>query len=228
MQSLLLAKPQPAKRVLPSFSENLWVSTAREAPANVSSLDDALQALTEADRVIQTQAEHIRHLESLAMTDELTGLLNRRGFTMSLQREIALARRDEAANGVLVMADLDGFKAINDKWGHNTGDAYLQAVADALVGDVRTSDIVARLGGDEFAILFPRMDEADSAKRLATLDKNFNERCAKFGDLSLPLRASFGMSVYTGTDTVEAILANADLKLYAHKASRKKKELVTA
>src|SRR5208283_4427993 len=110
-----------------------------------------------AEHVIRSQAEHIRRLESLAMTDELTGLLNRRGFMMALQRELSMAKRDSAANGIVAMIDLDGFKSVNDTWGHNVGDDYLQSVAEALLGLVRSSDIVARLGGDEFAIIFTRM-----------------------------------------------------------------------
>src|SRR5262249_31672127 len=132
-------------------------------------------------------------------------------------------RRDSAAEGILVMADLDGFKSINDMWGHGVGDDYLQAVAHTLLSCVRASDIVARLGGDEFAILFTRMNENIGLKRLARLEKEFNSRMIQFGDKSLPLRASFGLSPYLGTDTPESILANADLKLYAHKASRRVK-----
>ena len=221
MQSQTLAKVNTAKLPKTPLIEQGWLQPTKAFAGNVGSLDDALHALTEAEHVIRTQAEHIRQLESLAMTDELTGLLNRRGFTMSLHRELAVARRDNTSNGILVMVDLDGFKTINDMWGHGVGDDYLQAVAHTLLGCVRASDIVARLGGDEFVILFPRMTETVGLKRLEKLEKSFNSRIMQFGDKTLPLRASFGMSAYTGTETPEAILANADLKLYAHKASRK-------
>jgi diguanylate cyclase (GGDEF)-like protein len=140
---------------------------------------------------------------------------------MSLHREISIARRDHSAEGVLVMVDLDGFKSINDMWGHSVGDDYLQAVAHTLLSCVRTSDVVARLGGDEFVILFTHMKEDMGMRRLAKLEKSFNSRMMQFGDQTLPLRASFGLSPYNGTDSPETILANADLKLYAHKASRK-------
>ena len=190
-------------------------------PREVSDLGSALAALTEAERVIRMQEEHIRHLENIALTDELTGLLNRRGFVMALQRELAMARRDGGCSGVLVMADLDGFKAINDMWGHATGDDYLQAVGHTLLSSVRASDVVARLGGDEFAILFTRMNEEAGLKRLARLEKNFNGRIMQCGEQALPLRASFGLCPYGAADAPEAILATADLKLYAHKARRK-------
>lgn len=221
MQSLSLSKAIQSKLSKPTMFDKAWVPVINEFPANVGNLDEALRALTEAEKVIQAQDEHIRRLESMAMTDELTGLVNRRGFIMSLHRELSLARRDPSADGVLVMLDLDGFKSINDMWGHGIGDDYLQAVAHTLLGCVRSSDIVARLGGDEFAILFIRMKEDLGLTRLAKLERNFNSRMMQFGDKTLPLRASFGLTGYTGTDTPEAILARADLKLYAHKASRR-------
>lgn len=221
MQSLTSAKQHPVKLAKPALIDKGWPQPAAEVGSPVHSMEEALRALTEAERVIRNQAEHIRQLESMAMTDELTGLLNRRGFTMSLQRELAMAKRDPAANGTVIMVDLDGFKSINDMWGHGVGDDYLQAVAHTLLTSVRASDIVARLGGDEFVILFPRMTEEVGIKRLEKLEKSFNSRMMQFGDKTLPLRASFGMSHYTGTDVSDEILANADLKLYAHKAVRR-------
>ena len=178
-------------------------------------------ALSEADRVIREQEEHIRRLENLALTDELTGLMNRRGFTTALNRELTMARRDIGASGVLMMADLDDFKAINDQWGHSAGDEYLRGAGQFLLNSVRSSDIVARLGGDEFAILCPRMAEDTGMKRLARLEKAFNGGVVTSGGKTLTLAASFGLTSYEGTDVPEAILASADLKLYAHKARRR-------
>ena len=196
------------------------LSNSPEAYGN--DVASARAALQEAERIIRAQQEHIRHLEGLALTDELTGLVNRRGFQLALQREMAVAQRNGATGGVLVMVDLDGFKTINDVWGHGVGDDYLQAVAHALLSSVRKGDVVARLGGDEFVILLPNMDEQTGLRRLARLEHSFNNRMMPFGDRSLPLRASFGLSPYHGHERPEDILAAADAKLYAHKASRRK------
>ncbi|HYD69622.1 GGDEF domain-containing protein, partial [Azospirillum sp.] len=100
-------------------------------------LESALAKLAEAQDLINQQQERIAYLESLTMTDELTGLLNRRGFYGHLRRELAAARRNPAAGGVLVMIDLDGFKAINDTHGHLAGDFYLRQVARLLQLHVR-------------------------------------------------------------------------------------------
>jgi len=190
------------------------------AAYQATDIEAARAALTEAERLIRAQEERIYQLENLAITDELTGLLNRRGFMLAIQRELAFARRDKTANGVLVMVDLDNFKSVNDMWGHGAGDDYLQAVAHALLSDVRANDIVARIGGDEFAVLFTRMDTDIGTNRLEKLEKSFNSRMMHWQDKVLPLRASFGLSAYTGTDQPESIMSAADLKLYTAKARR--------
>jgi diguanylate cyclase (GGDEF)-like protein len=220
MQSFTLLKTGSA----PDRRQEAWSPMAPVSGPVVNDLDSARAALTEAERVIRSQEEHIRQLENMALTDDLTGLLNRRGFTNSLQRELAMARRDMGASGVLVMVDVDDFKSINDQWGHKIGDDYLCAVAEALSACVRTSDVVARLGGDEFALLFTRMNEDVGIKRLARLEKSFHGRVMPADGKTLPLCASFGLASYKGADTPETVLAAADLKLYAHKARRRAPE----
>ena len=219
--SLLKTVPKPlAPSLLRRFADDLADGEAF-APPQVNDMAGARAALSEAQRRIAEQAEHIRALESMALTDDLTCLLNRRGFGLALQRELSLARRSGTKGGVLVMADLDGFKAINDLWGHAAGDAYLKAVAAALVRNVRASDLVGRLGGDEFVMLFTGMDEETGLKRLSRLEKAFHGEQAMIGNRSISLKASFGLTAYTGSDLPDALFAAADLKLYAHKAHRR-------
>lgn len=204
-----------------SFSEEWKPAVLSETPESyIHDIARARASLREAERVIQEQAAQIRHLESLALTDELTGLLNRRGFTLALQREMAVARRDSRSGGALVMVDLDDFKTINDMCGHSVGDDYLQAAAHALIGSVRAGDVVARLGGDEFVILFSQIDEMNGKKRLASLERSFNSRMIQCGHHNLPLKASFGLCCYDGNDNPDHILLVADQKLYASKRRR--------
>ena len=225
MQSQILTKEIVQQRVVSPLLHDGWLTSLPGAglQEELSSLDRPDVTLGEARAVINRLEERIRQLENMAMSDELTGLLNRRGFSLALQRELSMARRDSTASGVLIMVDLDGFKSINDLWGHSVGDDYLQSVAHALLGNVRNTDIVARLGGDEFVILFTRMDEDAGIRRMAKLEKDFNSRMMQWGDKILPLRASFGLSPYTGNDTPEVILASADRRLYANKAARQVK-----
>ena len=97
--------------------------------------------------------DRIKLLESLAKTDELTQLLNRRGFFDMLTREIERLHRGTNKNCAVIMCDIDHFKQINDTYGHNFGDVCLKTAANILNDGVRKTDIVARIGGDEFVIL---------------------------------------------------------------------------
>jgi two-component system, cell cycle response regulator len=93
-----------------------------------------------------------RQLRSLAITDDLTGFFNRRGFLAAAAQQLKLAQRDRL-NLLLFFCDVDGMKAINDSFGHREGDRVLVRTADALEETFRDSDLLARLGGDEFAVL---------------------------------------------------------------------------
>lgn len=189
--------------------------------ASASSLEQALMMLHEADRVIQSQEERIRSLESLAITDELTGLLNRRGFMAALRRELILTRRTEKTAGLLILIDLDDFKQINDIYGHDVGDTYLQTVGSVLINEVRTSDFAGRLGGDEFAVLLPQIGLRAAGARLEALEKTLNSRIMHSRSHAIPLRASFGFAVLAEEETPESLMISADKKLYASKSRRK-------
>lgn len=204
--------------VTPQEWESYFVPPAVIDGVGVHGLDDMCIALRQAELVIREQEERIRHLEALALNDELTGIANRRGFMAAFERELSLARRDADRGGVLVMIDLDGFKAINDTWGHQAGDAYLQTVSQVLSACVRDSDIVARLGGDEFAIILTGMSERHAAKRIAKIERHLGLHALIWNGRSIPLRASFGCASYAGVFDAQEVIANADTSLYAHKA----------
>ncbi|WP_353860529.1 GGDEF domain-containing protein [Azospirillum formosense] len=187
--------------------------------------------LAEARTTIAEQRDRIAYLESLSMTDELTGLLNRRGFFSHFRREIAAARRQRAkgnagkgngtAGGVLVIIDLDGFKRINDTHGHMAGDAYLRQVARLLVGSVREEDVVARLGGDEFALLLTKTDAACGDLRARQIAAAAGRRCVRWNDADLPVRFSFGVQPYGADDREEEVVRLADTRMYRDKAGRR-------
>jgi diguanylate cyclase (GGDEF)-like protein len=193
------------------------------ARAKTGDLDAALNAISEAEDLIEAQRRRIAYLETLSLSDELTGLTNRRGFMAALHRELAYAKRDQQAHGILMMFDLDDFKAVNDGHGHPAGDAYLSSFAAALGAEVRPSDVVARLGGDEFAVLLTRVAAKPGVLRAQTIIKNINSKMMSWRNHTLPLKASCGLSVYTGRDITEAVIVSADLKLYADKQKRKVK-----
>lgn len=197
------------------------VMPSRSCVAAEGGVEQLRALLGDAAQIIRAQEERIQRLEELAHTDELTGLVNRRGLMLALRRELGTARRDRKGRGMLVLIDLDGFKQINDRWGHGVGDGYLQCAADVLAKELRSTDIVARLGGDEFAVILTRIAPEAAHTRLAALEKAFNSRVMHEQGHAIPLRASFGCACYGADDAVEKLMALADTKLYAHKAQRR-------
>ncbi|MBI1209377.1 MAG: diguanylate cyclase [Azospirillum sp.] len=184
-------------------------------------LADALARVAELEEHLTAQQERIAYLESLTMTDELTGLANRRGFRSHFQRELAESRRVPSAMGVLVMIDLDGFKAINDRYGHLAGDAYLRQVARLLGVQVRPQDVVARLGGDEFAVLITNTDPATGGARASELARAANAASLEWHGHPLPIRLSVGVEPYGPSDREDEVIRRADAKMYAQKQQRR-------
>jgi len=160
-------------------------------------------------------------LERLAQTDDLTGILNRRGFFEAAGREIARAQRDRKETALLVI-DVDELKAINDGFGHGCGDQVLRQVAQAIVGRTRRADIVGRLGGDEFAVVLPGAS-AENAERLALqLESLIDAAHVEMGEVTVPVSASVGVAATDGDPAVDvaSLLTQADADMYRRKSVR--------
>ncbi len=159
-------------------------------------------------------------LRDLSLTDELTGLHNRRGFLALAGQHLKLANRMRQGC-VLVFADLDGLKQINDRFGHPEGDAALRRLADALRATTRESSIVARVGGDEFAVL---MFNAPAGSDRLLIDRITRQlETAHRGDRPWhPLSVSIGAVAYDPEQpcSIDELLARADRRMYAKKAER--------
>jgi len=161
--------------------------------------------------------------EKMAVTDHLTGLPNARSLELHLHRELSRAQREEKTVGVLV-CDLNGFKGVNDRFGHLKGNEVLQVVAKGLQEVCRKSDYVARMGGDEFVIISPGLREDLSVsyvERLQTVARSAgwavcNEQC---------LSMAVGTAIYPfeGTDA-EVLLAEADRRMYSAKPQGSRRE----
>jgi len=173
--------------------------------------------------VVIRAAQLTEEMRSLAITDPLTSLHNRRHFIEKLEAHVRRARRyDEKL--VLLLLDCDRLKKINDVYGHLSGDRALQAIADVMQITLRDTDVLARLGGDEFAALLVEADEERGRQVLKRLDatvRGLRLMSEDGGDLDLSI--SIGMSIFpdAGTDA-KALLREADITLYRAKRRGKR------
>jgi two-component system cell cycle response regulator len=160
-------------------------------------------------------------VESLTVTDELTGLHNRRGFLSIARHQLELVRRNKGT-AALVYADLDGLKEINDHLGHDEGDRALVEVADILRASFRQSDVLGRLGGDEFTVLAldPGLPGSPMVvRRLRRALQRHNNQSSRRYLLSL----SIGLEWSTGGGAIslEEFLRRADAEMYKQKRERR-------
>src|SRR6202035_3223212 len=143
-------------------------------------------------------------LEYFADHDALTGLFNRRRFESELKRELARAAR-YAGRGAVLALDLDGFKVVNDSFGHVAGDELVASVAAAMVRSLRESDIVARTGGDEFAVILPAADEYAAlivGEKLLTAIQR--DGTILRGSRHAQVTTSIGLTLFEGSDQLLA------------------------
>ncbi|MDP9779064.1 diguanylate cyclase (GGDEF)-like protein [Nakamurella flavida] len=182
----------------------------------VTELELRLRTRQEVAAVRRTMAREHRRLRLLSVTDPLTGIANRRALTEGLA--LALAEDLDVERPIsLVLADLDHFKSINDRYGHGTGDRVLTAVAECLGRQVRDGDLVARFGGEEFITLLnatSRQDAVGWAERT-------REALADLVVDGVPARvtASFGVATHDGSESADDLIHRADLALYQAKRS---------
>lgn len=157
-------------------------------------------------------------LAELAHFDSLTGLPNRRAFDAELDDQWLLTARD-GIDSYVIVADLDEFKELNDRYGRATGDEALRQVAHALRKSVRTTDVVARRGGDEFGIILIRCGgEAAAIGFAAELEDRLAEACHNLPEPRVGL--SLGHASLRAADSAPAALHHADLAMYATKRGR--------
>jgi diguanylate cyclase (GGDEF)-like protein/PAS domain S-box-containing protein len=166
---------------------------------------------------ITWRREMEKELEAMALTDEMTGLYNRRGFFTLATRELKRAQR--LNNGMLLFyADLDGLKEINDQYGHEEGDRALVAASQILAQTFRSSDIISRIGGDEFAILVVDADASLMEKLLLRLYRLINNHNARKTH-RYKLAVSVGDGVYDPQKptTLDELISDADQRMYKMK-----------
>ena len=214
---------QVEKRYVHRFGQIVWalnsVSLVRDSDNNPVHFIFQIQDITERKRAEAA-------LQSLSLVDELTGLYNRRGFLAVTEQHLDSIRRNEKVP-VILYADLDGLKEINDSLGHQEGDRALVTAAELFKDTFRNADVVARLGGDEFVVLAaidPSEEPETLTRRLQDKFSISNKRRNRVYDLSI----SVGLAHFDDEEnhSIEELMARADRAMYEDK--RRKSSRVVA
>lgn len=167
-------------------------------------------------RLLREAETEIARLKPLVDLDTLVPLFNRRAFSRELGRVAAYCKRYQTT-AVLLYLDLDGFKSVNDSFGHAAGDAVLQHVAHLLIQGTRKSDLLGRLGGDEFGVLLVRTDAANGQAVADRLTAKIAETAVAFNGQTIPVTASAGLALVNGADEEGELLKLADEAMYRSK-----------
>ncbi len=167
--------------------------------------------------------EYASKLYKLSITDKLTGLNNRLHLDEVLNSELERSKRYNASFAVIMM-DIDYFKKVNDRYGHQKGDEVLKQISELITENIRSTDVAGRWGGEEFLVICPESDSA-SAEKLAEKMRIIIENYEFM--LTYNLTASFGISQYEGTDEIANIICKADRALYQAKHEGRNRVIVS-
>lgn len=199
----------------PDLSKQIY-SSVRSSPAENSqefSAEDR-RALLDEISLLRTR---ILSLEHAADTDPLVPVYNRRAFFREIKRAQTVKSRYNIPSS-LIFFDLNGFKSINDRYGHSIGDDFLQKVGTVLNNSVRECDMVARIGGDEFGVLLFKTDSKLADLKAATLACRIAEQKIEMPTGDIQIRTSWGVSDCDPNETVREVLDRADRAMYAAKS----------
>jgi diguanylate cyclase (GGDEF)-like protein len=189
--------------------------------------ESAIAVLQRLTTELAEMSERLQAAEDLADRDALTPTLNRRGFLRELHRTMSEVERYKTPAAVLYL-DLDGFKAVNDSYGHAAGDAILRHVGALLNDSIRESDIVGRIGGDEFGVILNRVSPDEARAKAQSLSDHINASAILHAGVAHRIRASVGVHPVAMVEDPETAIARADEAMYADKYARRNEEQAQA
>ena len=217
IKSVVLEKIKKIREVV-SLRKKQEMERAKAAKENMERLQ---KRIAEAERHAQEMSKKAEELKTVAMKDGLTGLYNRKAFGLRIESSLKRAK-DVGEPFSLIMLDVDGFKQINDTFGHVAGDKVLKKVGECLRASFRESDFIARYGGDEFAVIIEKMGRPMALERVEAFRKNLAKIkfvSHKKGEIRLTI--SCGVAEAKQDDTVEKLIERADEELYKEKNAKK-------
>jgi diguanylate cyclase (GGDEF)-like protein len=176
-----------------------------------------LVSVSRANQYLRDRERVLEELRTLSLSDELTGLYNRRGFFILAEQQIKIATRTRRGM-LLVSADLDGLKKINDRFGHHEGDRAIVDAGQILRQSFRESDIISRIGGDEFVVLITEKPEITAEVLFDRLEKNLEIHNRRF-QRPYKFSISMGVAIFDPQNPVDlnTLLITADKSMYANK-----------
>lgn len=180
----------------------------------IQAKEQAIQSKAQLQAAYEQLKQNEIKIRELMLTDPLTGIANRRYLDQRLEHEVQRNHRYGDFFSI-IMTDLDHFKQINDKYGHNTGDAVLVQFAKILNDNVRASDFVARFGGEEFVILLPDTDKKGAVELAERIRQDIAQQA--FQDVQQSVTASFGVTTVVHAQNGVAVLKKVDEALYSSK-----------
>jgi len=209
---MMFARRKSAAETIDPLLAQYGLSPSDLPPAAMT----AFRALAEERDTLQRSLEAAM---ALADRDTLTPTYNRRSFMRALHRTMSEVERYKTPAAVIYI-DLDGFKAVNDEYGHAAGDAVLRQVGRMLIDQVRESDVVGRLGGDEFGVILNRVTPEEAEAKAELLAAAINHTPVTFAGIEHRVRASLGVHSIASVEDPETAIARADEAMYADKRAR--------
>ena len=195
----------------------------RAAPADAVSAKAAFDLLRREAASLREEVASLKArlaaAEALADIDVLVPLLNRRAFTRELSRAAAFVAR-YGGDACLLYFDLDGFKAVNDRFGHSAGDAALVAAAGRLTANIRETDTAGRLGGDEFGVILAQTAGPAARAKAKALAAAINDNWIAFENGRIQLGVTWGACDIRPGASAEEVLAEADAAMFLKKPGR--------
>ena len=208
--------PAPAGEAPAALASVMGIPEAEFTPR----VRDAVMTLMEQVRSLRRELEQVRArleaAERSADQDQLLPLLNRRAFMREVTRSIGMAARYGTPSSLLYF-DLDGFKRVNDTYGHAAGDAVLAHFSRTLLDHVRDSDVVGRLGGDEFGVILSHANQVIAHRKSASLAETLTATPAQWEGRAIPVGFSYGTFELISGENADSAVARADEAMYAHK-----------
>ncbi|QUD87046.1 GGDEF domain-containing protein [Phenylobacterium montanum] len=210
------AAQMPGAVQAPDSASFLGIVEAELTPAVRAALTRLISEIDELRGEVGRLKARLNEAEDLADLDALTPLLNRRAFLRELKRILAFSQRFGGPCS-LVYFDLEGFKAVNDRFGHAAGDEALKGVAERLAAHVREGDVIGRIGGDEFGVILVQADLGAALARAGAMAAAIETQPVACGDWLVPLKITYGVRQLDPGMTAEEALGQADHAMYAQR-----------